>query len=139
MTRMTTLLLWTLTLAVAIALSIATIRLLDRARLEAPLGTTMYIEGTGTWIRLWPEPTVGERESTLIERGTPVEVQQLEVTEGEAWYYIQGPLYGGWIRRKNLSEVPPGTARYGDSPSSCWLRLDPGPGRAAKAVSPGSA
>lgn len=107
MNRSISILLWTLTAVAAVALSLATTHLAERARLEAPLGKTMYVDGGGAWTRMWPHPAVDDGESALIERGTQVAVQQLEVIDGGAWYYVQGPLHAGWIRAKNLVDVQP--------------------------------
>jgi hypothetical protein len=101
------LLVWTVTCIAALLLLTATVRLSQRARSEAPLGTTMYIRGMGAQVTLWPQPGESGGEGTLVQRGTPVIVHRVERTDIGDWYYVEGPLIRGWIRWENLSETPP--------------------------------
>lgn len=99
--------LWITTGIAALLLAAATIHLDQRARLQAPLGETMYIQGAGGSAPIWPQPGKAEGDPDPAQSGAPVTVLDLEQTDDGVWYYIEGALSRGWVREGSLRETPP--------------------------------
>jgi hypothetical protein len=107
MSKRIALLVWTATGIAALLLVSATLQLAQRARLEAPLGETRYIQGASAPAVLWTQPDETQGDPDHIEPGTAVTVHDVEDTDAGAWYYIEGQLSRGWIRAASLGETPP--------------------------------
>lgn len=98
MSKKTLRVLWLLTAAMALILVVATLRLADRARGQAVLGSTVYLDGRARTIQLRDAPGESSGVVAALVRGSAVTVLASVTHKGQTWYRVQkADMTPGWI------------------------------------------
>lgn len=108
MSKKTLRVLWLLTAALALVLVFATLRLADRARAKAVLGSTVVLDGRARTIQLRDAPGESSQVVAALVRGSAVTVLASVTHEGQMWYRVQkADMTPGWVPGELVRLDPP--------------------------------
>jgi hypothetical protein len=100
--------LWIITGLVALVLAFATVRLAARAKSQAVFGSTVYLTGRRSTIKLHEVPDPSSPVAAALVRGSAVIILDFAIGEEQTWYLVQkGDMTPGWVSAEYISQNPP--------------------------------
>jgi hypothetical protein len=97
-------LLWTITAVAIVVLAALTWRLVIRARGQALLQQTVYLDGRQNSVNLYGEPDQNAEVVAVLGRGSGVRVMEVWNGPGGSWYRVErGQMTSGWVPARQIS------------------------------------
>jgi hypothetical protein len=97
-------LLWVVTAVAIVLLAVLTWRLAVRARGQALLQQTVYLDGRQNSVSLYGEPDENSDVVAVVARGSGVRVVEIWNGATGSWYRVErGRMTSGWVPARQIS------------------------------------